>query len=83
MQVYERMTANPVVIYTKTSYSGALRLMREKKIRRLPVVDEDGHLFGIVTEKDLLYASPSPATSLSRFEIGYLLNEMPVFMDLR
>jgi acetoin utilization protein AcuB len=78
MQVRERMTANPIVVHPKTSYADAFNLMREKKIRRLPVVDQDGHLVGIVSEKDLLYASPSPATSLSRFEIGYLLGEMPV-----
>jgi acetoin utilization protein AcuB len=78
MQVRERMTANPIVVHPKISYADVFRLMREKKIRRLPVVDQDGHLVGIVSEKDLLYASPSPATSLSRFEIGYLLGEMPV-----
>jgi acetoin utilization protein AcuB len=78
MLVHERMTANPIVIHPKTSYSDASRLMHEKKIRRLPVVDQHGYLVGIMTEKDLLYASPSPATSLSRHEIGYLLSEMPV-----
>jgi acetoin utilization protein AcuB len=72
------MTANPIVIYPKTSYVDALLLMREKKIRRLPVVDQDGCLVGIVADKDLLYVSPSPATSLSRFEISYLIDEMPV-----
>jgi acetoin utilization protein AcuB len=78
MQVHERMTVNPIVIHPNTSYSDALCLMREKRIRRLPVIDHHGRLVGIVTEKDLLYASPSPSTSLSRFEIGYLLNKMPV-----
>lgn len=78
MLVHEHMTANPIVIHPMTSYSDALGLMHEKKIRRLPVVDQDGYLVGMVTEKDLLYASPSPATTLSRHEIGYLLSEMPV-----
>jgi acetoin utilization protein AcuB len=52
--------------------------LREKKIRRLPVVDKQGNLVGIVVEKDLLYASPSPATSLSVFEVHYLLSKLQV-----
>ncbi|MGC9522051.1 MAG: CBS domain-containing protein, partial [Anaerolineae bacterium] len=46
--------------------------------RRMPVVDKRGHLVGIVAEKDLLYASPSPATSLNVYEIGYLLSKLRV-----
>jgi acetoin utilization protein AcuB len=51
--------------------------MRENGIRRLPVVDK-GKLVGIVTKHDLLEASPSPATSLSVFELNYLLAKMRV-----
>jgi acetoin utilization protein AcuB len=54
----------------------ALELMRSEKIRRLPVLDKHGKLAGIVSEKDLLYASPSPATSLSIYEIPYLLSKI-------
>lgn len=78
MLVRERMTSNPVVVNPDTSFEDALQLLREKKVRRLPVVDKQGNLVGIVVEKDLLYASPSPATSLSVFEVHYLLSKLQV-----
>ena len=78
MLVRSRMTANPIVVHPDTSFEDALQLLREKKIRRLPVVDKQGNLVGIVVEKDLLYASPSPATSLSVFEVHYLLSKLQV-----
>jgi acetoin utilization protein AcuB len=56
----------------------ALGFMRQQKVRRLPVVDKKGRLIGIISEKDLLYASPSPATSLSVYEVGYLLSKLQV-----
>jgi len=76
MLVLEQMTVNPVTIPSQMPVPEALALMREKKIRRLPVVDSHGKLVGIVSEKDLLYASPSPTTSLSVFEIPYLLSKI-------
>jgi acetoin utilization protein AcuB len=76
--VKERMTRNPVVVAPDVSVPQALRRMHEARIRRLPVVDDGGHLVGIVSDKDLLRASPSPATSLSVWEIAYLLDEIKV-----
>jgi acetoin utilization protein AcuB len=59
--------------------SEALGVMRREKVRRLPVLNKPhGKLVGIVSEKDLLYASPSPATSLSMWEINYLLAKLQV-----
>ncbi len=78
MIVKDRMTQNPVTVTPVTSVSEALNLMRQKKVRRMPVVDKRGQLLGIVAEKDLLYASPSPATSLNVYEIGYLLSKLKV-----
>jgi acetoin utilization protein AcuB len=78
MLVKDRMTQDPVTVSPDTSVSEALNLMRQKKVRRMPVVDKRGHLVGIVAEKDLLYASPSPATSLNVYEIGYLLSKLKV-----
>lgn len=76
MFVRERMSQNPISVQPETPFEDALQLLRDKKIRRLPVVDKQGNLVGIVVEKDLLYASPSPATSLSVFEIHYLLAKL-------
>ncbi len=78
MLVGARMTPNPVVVNPDTLFEDALQLLREKKVRRLPVVDKQGNLVGIVVEKDLLCASPSPATSLSIFEVHYLLSKLQV-----
>lgn len=78
MLVRERMTANPVVVHPETSFDEAFQLLREKKIRRLPVVERNGNLVGIVAEKDLLRVSPSPATSLSIFEIHGLLAKLQI-----
>lgn len=76
MQVKDRMTPNPVTLTEDASFQDALHLMKEKKIRRLPVVAKDGHLVGIVVQKDLFSASPSSATSLSIFEVHYLLSKL-------
>lgn len=78
MLVYERMSRHPITITADVPIDEALQLMRESKVRRLPVMDKQGKLIGIVSEKDLLYASPSPATSLSIHEIHYLVSRIKV-----
>ena len=78
MLVRDYMSQPPIVISPKTPISDALKLMRERTIRRLPVVDPAGRLIGIVSDKDLLHAEPSPATSLSIWEITYLLGRITV-----
>jgi acetoin utilization protein AcuB len=78
MLVRNRMTANPVTVTPDVSVTDALRLMTEKKIRRLPVLNGQGALVGIVSDRDLLLASPSPATSLAVWEIHDLLAKLTV-----
>lgn len=78
MLVQELMTKNPLTTSPETSVPDALAFMREKKVRRLPVLDKSGKLVGIVSDQDLLYASPSPATSLSVFEINSLIAKITV-----
>ena len=78
MLVRERMSSRPVIISPDLPITEALRIMRERDVRRLPVLDADGRLVGIVSDKDLLYASPSPATSLSIYEMHYLLSQLRV-----
>lgn len=78
MLVGERMTRNPVTILDTASIDDGLHLMRERKVRRLPVVDATGQMVGIVSDKDLLHAAPSPATSLSVYELHYLLSKLSV-----
>ena len=78
MLVQELMTKNPLTTSPEMSVPDALALMRQKKVRRLPVLDKTGKLVGIVSDQDLLYASPSPATSLSGFEINSLIAKITV-----
>jgi len=77
MLVKDRMSKDPVTVSPETTVPDALSLMEKKGIRRLPVVDKD-RLVGIVTLLDLVRASPSPATSLSIWELNYLLAKLPV-----
>ncbi|MDI6764630.1 MAG: CBS domain-containing protein [Thermodesulfobacteriota bacterium] len=77
MRIKDVMTKNPVTVDSETLIVDAQKIMKENNIRRLPVVDK-GKLVGIVTLHDLLEASPSPATSLSVYELNYLLSKMKV-----
>jgi acetoin utilization protein AcuB len=72
------MTPRPVTVTQDVPINEALSIMREEEVRRLPVLDKKGKLVGIVSDKDLLYASPSPATSLSMHELHYLLSKVCV-----
>jgi len=72
------MSSPPIVTQPQAPISEALKLMRDRHIRRLPVLDGSGRLVGIVSDRDLLHAEPSPATSLSVWEITYLLSRITV-----
>jgi acetoin utilization protein AcuB len=78
MFVRDRMSAPAVTIAPDTPFQEALKLMQDRHFQRLPVVNRDGKLIGIVSESDLLHASPSPATTLSVFELNYLLSKLKV-----
>jgi len=78
MLVGRRMSSPAITVSPETSMQEALDLMNEKNIRRLPVVDKKGNLIGIVSERQLLKASPSDATTLSRWEINTMLLELTV-----
>ena len=70
MLVGERMSKPVTTISPDMPISEALNLMKKEHIRRAPVV-KDGKLEGIVSDKDLLNASPSPVTTLSIWEMNY------------
>jgi acetoin utilization protein AcuB len=78
MLVHERMSKSPITITEDIPINQALQFMRDKKVRRLPVLNKKGKLVGIVSERDLLYASPSPVTSLSIHELHYLVSKITV-----
>lgn len=60
MLVRDSMTPKPITITAQESLQGAMELMAMKRIRHLPVVDAQGHLIGLVTDRDLRRAAPSP-----------------------
>ncbi len=78
MLVRDWMSTEVTTITDEASVMKAGKIMREKKIRRLPVVDKDMRLIGIVTEWDIKTASPSAATTLDMYEITHLLTEIKV-----
>jgi len=77
MLVGERMSHPIISIAPDMPVHDALDLFKRERIRRAPVVKE-GKLVGIVSDKDLLNASPSPASSLSIWEMNYLLSKITV-----
>jgi len=77
MYVRDIMTSNVVTIPSTTSIAEAKRIMQAHDIRRLPVVDK-GKLVGVVTEHGLEKVSPSKATSLTVWELSYLLDKTTV-----
>lgn len=73
--VKDWMTPNPITAIPETTLPDALMVMKKYNIRRLPVLDGD-RLVGIVTRGDLRGAQPSDATSLSIFELHYLVGRI-------
>jgi acetoin utilization protein AcuB len=67
------MTTDVVTVTPETPILEAQEIMKKRSVRRLPVVNKRGKLVGIVTKSDILEASPSDATTLSIWELNYLL----------
>src|SRR5512143_3571661 len=78
MFVRDRMSRTPITITGDITVIDALNLMKAKSVRHLPVVNKDGRIVGMVSEKDLLYASPSPVTSLNVWEVREMLHLLTV-----
>lgn len=78
MYVKDHMTKNPVTVTPDTSVSKVLELMQKGHFHRVPVVDENGVLMGLITEGVVTEASGQNTTSLSIFELNYLLSRTTV-----
>ncbi len=72
------MTKEPICVNQDASLTEARSLMTKNKISKLPVLDKSNKLVGIITKNDLNKASPSEATTLDMYEIGYLLSKLTV-----
>ena len=77
MKVRELMTGAPITVSPDTSVLDARRLMLKERIRHLLVTD-DRRLVGIITDRDIRLNLPSQATSLSMWEVNYLLAKLTV-----
>jgi acetoin utilization protein AcuB len=71
------MTRDPITIEADTPFLEARLILKDKRIRHLPVL-QDGKLIGVVTDRDLKEAAPSGATTLDVYEMNYLLLKMKV-----
>jgi acetoin utilization protein AcuB len=78
MLVGERMSHPVITVHTDIPIMDAYELMNKERIRRLPVVDKKGALVGMLSEREILHASPSQATSLSMWELNYLMARVTV-----
>ncbi len=76
--VRDWMSQEVISIKPEATLPEAHQIMMDEEIRRLPVVDNDNLLVGIVTLGDVRGAQPSPATSLSIWELNYLLSSLTV-----
>jgi acetoin utilization protein AcuB len=77
MLVGNRMSRPVISLSPELPIMDALSLMRRERIRRAPVI-QDGRMVGVVSMTDLLNASPSSATSLSVWELNYLMSKIAV-----
>jgi len=78
MIVASVMKRNPIYVRPDVSLTEAKSIMDKANIGKLPVLDKNDRLVGIITRKDLAKASPSDATTLDIFEIGYLISKIKV-----
>lgn len=78
MTVADVMTRNPLYVHPDLKVPEARSMMKKEKVGQLLVLDRSNKLVGIVTERDLVNASPSGATTLSIFEISSLLSNLKV-----
>jgi acetoin utilization protein AcuB len=78
MLVRDKMSRFPITTQPDASVPDALKIMQGSKVRQLPVLDDKGELVGIVSLTDLFRALPSPASSLSQWEVDYLLDKIKV-----
>ena len=78
MYVKDNMVADPTCIGKDQSVSEAIDMMADNELHRIPVVDRDNKLIGLITQRVIERNTPSQTTSLSVFELNYLLNKLTV-----
>lgn len=77
MFVSDIMTKNPVTVSPDLMVDEAALIMNKNRFRRLPVV-KDGNVVGFISDSDIMQVAPSPATTLSKYEVNSLLAKIKV-----
>lgn len=77
MFVANRMTKNPITVDTNAKVDEAAALMKRHNFRRLPVVEE-GRVVGFISDRDIMKVAPSPATTLSKYEMNSLIAKISI-----
>ncbi len=72
------MKRNPICVDADMSLTDLRALMTKESVEKIPVLDDDSNVIGIVTKKDLMKADPSSATTLDMYELSYLLSKIKV-----
>ena len=78
MLVKDIMTPHVYTINQNQTLLELQGLMSDDNIRRVPVLNDAGQVVGIITDRDVKLASPSEASTLSRYEASYLLSRIKV-----
>ena len=78
LHVRDLMTMKPITVTPDTGMLEARQRMMEARIRHLVVVTDEGRVVGIVTDRDIRLNLPSPASSLSVWEMNFLLAKLTV-----
>lgn len=78
MLIRDWMTKDVITVTPDTSMMHAAKLLKEHNIGRLPVVNDQGRIVGVVSDRDIKAASPSKATTLDVHELYYLLDELRI-----
>jgi acetoin utilization protein AcuB len=78
ISVADYMTRSPATIHSDALVRGVVDMMRTRKIRHLPVVDREGHLVGIVTDRNLRQVIFDPAIQERLGDLAGTLNSLTV-----
>lgn len=78
MFVKDRMTPDPITGHPEMSVTDAQELMKTKGFRHLPIMDKNNKLVGLITKGSLASALPSDTSTLSRFEVSYVLAKIKI-----
>jgi acetoin utilization protein AcuB len=76
MLVKDQMTPNPICGHPEMPVADAQALMQQHNIRHLPILDDEGRLVGLITQRSLLQAAPSNVRKLNPFVVNYILSKI-------